>query len=178
MKRSILFALLALGFLTLGGCVSESVEGSTHVFTYELWISALLFIGGIAGTVIGWFVRRSSSRFGWGMIVVGPILSLAFAPSIYLDRAVVDDAHFSHRSGIWGLTSVHEVKFADIKQIRYIVEESRGRRGKKVLKYYFVCDKFEGDAEKFPINNDVAEAAAPIILEKAKERNITFIDQT
>jgi hypothetical protein len=178
MKRKLFCCLGSLGILTLGGCVSESVDGSAHEFGYEIWIPVSVFFGGFIAAGIGWFLRESSSRFGWGLVIVGPLFAIGLAPSLFLDKAVVDNTCFYHRSGIWGLTSVHEIKMADVKQIRYIVEESRGRRGRKVENYFFICEKFDGSNEKFPINNDVAEAAALIFLDKAKERNIPFIDET
>lgn len=179
MPRSIQFAALAAFLLLgLGGCVREDVDGSTITVTNELWVPLVALLGGIAAAPAGWFLRQKSARFGWGLLIFCPIIVLGIAPSLFLDRAVVDDTHFSLRTGIWGLTAVHEVKFADLSRIRLISEETTGRRGRKRTNYYLLCERKDGTSAKVPLGNKVAETAAPHLVERAKALNVPVVDET
>ena len=170
---------VAAGLLLLcTGCVNETVEGTTQTFTYELWVPISLLIGGLAATLIGWFFRDVLGRFGWALLVLGPLLAVFFAPSMFRDRAVVTETAFSLRTGIWGLTSVHEVEYDDLAMIRITLEESRGRRGRKRSNYYLVCKLNDGSEAKVPMNNKVAEAAAPAFLGHAAKLGVPIVDQT
>ncbi|WP_428307356.1 hypothetical protein [Lacipirellula sp.] len=167
--------LAAVAFST--GCIRETTEGTAHVFQNELWVPIVTFLGGIAACVGGWFVKSHSERFGWAMIILGPIAAIGFAPSLYLDRAAVDDSGFSLRAGIWGMTAVHDVKYDSLRQIHLTKEESYGRRGKKVS-YYMVCDRTSGEPAKISLGNQCAEAAAPLFLDAAQARGIPITNET
>jgi hypothetical protein len=95
-----------------------------------------------------------------------------------LDRVVVGEDGFTRRSGIWGLISNQNVKFADVSQIRLISEESRGRRGRRITKYYFMCDSPNGTTTKVPLGNKLMEAAGQLIVDRARAAGIAFVDQT
>ena len=131
--RSLL--IVAILLLTLGGCVHEDLDGPTRTFTYELWLPLSVFLGGVLAAPAGLFLRNSSSRFGWGLLLGGPIAALFFAPSLFRDRVVVSDTSLSIRSGIWGLTALHEVKYDDLRGVRIISEQVTGRRGSKRTNY-------------------------------------------
>ena len=179
MPRSIHCAALpALLLLGVSGCVREDVNGSTITVTNELWAPFLALMGGVAAAPAGWFLRKKSNRIGWGLLIFSPILVVGIAPSLFLDRAVVDDTHFSLRTGIWGLTAVHDVKFADLSGIRLISEETTGRRGRKRTNYYLLCERKDGTSAKVPLANQVAETAAPYLIERAKALNVPIVDET
>lgn len=179
MPRSFRYVGLA-AFLLLGfcGCVKEEVNGSTVTVTNELWVPLVTLLGGIVGAPVGWSLREKSARLGWGLLILSPIVVIGFVPSLFLDRAVVDDTHFSLRTGIWGLTAVHDVKFADLNRVRLVSEESRGRRGSKRTNYYLVCERKDGTSAKLPLGNQVAETAAPHLISRARALNIPVIDET
>lgn len=179
MPRSIRYVGLA-AFLLLGlnGCVREDVDGSTITVTNELWAPLVALVGGIGAAPAGWYLRKKSARFGWGLLILSPLVVFGIAPSLFLDRAVVDDTHFSLRTGIWGLTAVHEVKFADLSRIRLISEETTGRRGRKRTNYYLLCERKDGTSAKVPLGNQVAETAAPHLLERARALDIPIVDET
>ena len=50
-------------------------------------------------------------------MIVGPLAAIAFAPSLLLERVVVNDQGFEVHSGIWGMTASQELKFDSIKSI-------------------------------------------------------------
>lgn len=179
MPRTISYAgLAALLLLGLGGCVKEDVNGSTITVSNELWVPLVTLVGGIVAAPAGWLLRKKSNRFGWGLLIMSPLVIFGFAPSLFLDRAVVDDTHFSLHTGIWGLTAVHEVKFADLSRIRLISEETTGRRGRKQTNYYLLCERKDGTSAKVPLGNKVAETAALHLIERAKALNVPIVDET
>jgi hypothetical protein len=169
----ILLAAVALA----AGCIRETTEGTSHTFQNELWVPIVTFLGGIAAGVAGWFVKPHSHRFGWAMIILGPVAAIGFAPSLYLDRATVDDSGLSLRTGLWGMTAVHDVKYDGLQQIRRTKEESRGRRGRNVS-YYMLCERTSGEPAKVPLGNQCSEAAAPLFLDGAQARGIPIINET
>jgi hypothetical protein len=170
--------VVAILLLFVSGCVHENTDGATQTFAYELWVPLSVLLAGLVAAPAGWFLRETSSRFGWGLLIIGPVAAIFFAPSLFRDRAVVDDTAMSLRTGIWGLTSVHDVKYDDLKQIRIISEEVSGRRGSKRTNYYLLCERNDGTTAKVPVNNKVAQAAAPHFLQKASDRGIPIVDET
>jgi hypothetical protein len=178
MKRTTFLVLVGLLLACASGCVEESVDGVNRVYTYPLWLPLTVFLGGMVGGVAGWMLRNSISRLAWALLIGGPIAAILFAPSLLRDRAVVGADSFSLRSGIWGLTAVHEVKFADLTSVRIVAEEVRGRRGSKRTNYYLVCERKDGTSAKVPLNNSVSEAAAPALLERLNELDIPVVNAT
>lgn len=160
------------------GCVSEETDGATHVFTYETWVPLSVLLGGLAAAPAGWFLRKSSARFGWALLLLGPVAAIFFAPSLFRDRAEVDETSLFIRTGIWGLTAVHEVPFDTLEQVRIVSEETRGRRGRKRTNYFMLCEQNNGNTAKVPINNAVSEAAAPEFLKRVSELGIPVTDET
>jgi hypothetical protein len=177
-RSSVRIGLVGLAFATLCGCVREEVEGSTHVYRNELWVPFTVLLGGVAAAGVGWFLKKSSARYGWTLLILGPLAALLLAPSLFLDRGTVNDTGFVLRTGILGMTAVHDVKFDDLQMVRITREESRGRRGSKRTNYYMVCERKDGSSAKVPLGNDVAEAAALRFLHVLDEREIPVINQT
>ena len=168
----------ALFVLLMSGCVNESTSGESQTFTYELWVPASVLIFGVVASVAGWFLRSSLGRFGWALLILGPLAALFGAPSLFLDRAVVDETRFTLRTGIWGMTSVHEVEYDELKRVSVISEEVRGRRGRKSTNYYLECQRNDGTKAKIPVNNKVGETAAPHFLKRVSELGVPVVDNT
>lgn len=162
--------------LLAGGCVHKYESGGEKFFEYELWVPLSVLFGGLAAAPIGWVMRENAGRIAWALLIGGPIAALLFAPSLACDQVVVGKERFHVRTGIWGLTAVHDVEFSQIRQIRITAETSTSRRGRRTS-YYLNCDTASG-TEKVGINNAVTEAAAPAILAEATDRGIPILDQT
>lgn len=109
-----------------------------------------MLVGGVIAAVAGWFLREITARFGWALLVLGPLGAILGAPSFFRDRVVVDDSKFSMRSGIWGLTSTHEVVYADLQRVRATSEESVGRRGRRKTNYFCSANERTARPRKFP----------------------------
>jgi hypothetical protein len=162
--------------LTLSGCVRETTEGETRVFTYETWVPASVLLGGMAAGVAGWFLRSVTNRLGWGLLIAGPILAILFGPSLFMDRASIDSKSLSIRTGIWGMTATHEVNLDKLKQVRLVSEEKTGRRGRKRTEYFMLCELTDGTSAKVPVNNSISEAVAPHFLDLVASRNLPIVD--
>jgi MFS family permease len=178
MNRRVLGCLLgSLLLLSVTGCVREEVSETTRTFTYGLWVPASLLVGGLAATVAGWFLRQSG-RWGWILMIGGPIAAIGFAPTMLLDRTVLDEQGIHVTSGIWGMTAKHDVAFADLANVRQIAEESRGRRGRKQTNFFLVCERKDGTSAKLPLGNNLVHAAGRHFLDMASSHGIPYQDDT
>ncbi len=177
-RASFSYAFAALLLATASGCVRESSDGSSHAFSYQFWLPLIIMLGGIVAMPAGWFLRSVSGRLGFGLLILGPIGALGFAPSLFLESTKVDQDAFTVRSGIWGMTACHCVKYDDVRQVRIVAEQVRGRRGSKRTNYYLVCERKDGGTDKVGINNDVTESAAPHILQQMTDHNVPIVNET
>ena len=178
MNPRVLCGLSAMALLTLTGCVHEDIEGTTHTFTYEWWVPLSTVAGGLVASVGGWFLKDTIARLGWGMLIAGPLLIVLLAPSMFFDKAVVDETGMAINVGIWGSTSVHDVRYQDLQVIRIVMEESRGRRGRIDENYYLVCTRKDGTSAKVPLGGAVAEEAALPFLEYADAAGVPIVNET
>jgi hypothetical protein len=160
-----------------GGCVQESNSNGERVYQYELWVPLTVLVVGLAAIPIGLWLRKWTARLGWGLVVAGPVAALFFAPSLFRDRVVVSRERFHVQTGIWGLTAVHSLEFADIKEIRITAETTTSRGGKRT-NYFLNCDKKSGGSNKVSVNNAVTDAAATAILQEAQAHGIPIRDET
>lgn len=175
-SRSIPYALITIVVLFLSsGCVRESTDGGTQTFRLEWWAPLLVLVIGLVVTPLGWRSRKES-RHGWTMVVLGPIAALFFAPSLYLDRAIVEEDAFSLRAGIWGLTAVHDVEFSELNQVRILSERKSGRRNRNKTSTYLLCAGKDGKDRKIPITNRVSKAAFPHVIKNLEKRGVPIMD--
>ena len=177
-RKSAIYLTIASLILLTSGCVDESVDGSVRTYTYELWVPLTILVGGLLAAIWGWFLRDTFGRYGWALLIGGPIAALFFAPSMFFDRAVVSDTSYSLRTGIWGMTATHEVEYEDLQLILVTSEEKRGRRGRRTTHYYLRCKRKDGTEAKVPLGNKISEAAAPYFLEQAAELGVPILNQT
>ena len=75
---------VALALLAASGCIRESDEQGAHVIQFALWVPAAIFLGGIVAGAAGFFLRKHITRFGWGLLIAGPIIGLGIGPSMML----------------------------------------------------------------------------------------------
>jgi hypothetical protein len=175
-KRWLLLGLVVSSVLLLTGCVKETVDGDKHIYTYELWAPLLILVVGLAAVPAGWFLRNN--RFGWALMILGPIAALGFAPTLFLERTTVDPQGFHVKTGIWGMTAAHQVRFDDLQTIRLTKEISRGRRGRKNTNYYMVCCRKDGTEAKVPLGNSLVEKAIDQIKIGIDAHSINVVDET
>lgn len=168
MARRFALALTGACCLAAAGCIEKVSGADGVVFSYQLWVPALLTVGGIAALPVGVLVFRRKSRF-WGgcMAVVGPLAAGVVAPGMFLDKTVVTEDGFTSRHGFWWSPIVHTVRYEDLSQVRLTVEERSGRRGKK-YSYYFDCDLKSGRQERVPLGDIMREAVPDIAAQFRK----------
>ena len=167
-------ALLVILLLACSGCVRETTEGSTHEFTYELWVAVVAALVGVAVAVGGFLFRAGRGWRGWILAAAGVMVALFMGPSLAMSRIAVNDKGFLRSSGIFGMTSVQDVKFSDIRSIK--LETRRGRRGRRTD--YMVCTKRDGSTAEFGMGDALEQSAAPLILRGAATSGIQIVDQT
>lgn len=169
--------LCSVPVFALAGCVQHTASDGVDTFGYEPWVPLAAAVAGIVAAPVGWVVRQHSARFGWGLLVLSPIGVFLFAPSLWRDRVTVDDRGFHSRTGIWGLTAVHDVQFDDLRTLKIVSEKSRGRSGSRI-NYYFMCERKSGEVVKVPVNNEVSRAGAALILQRVGDHGIPIVDTT
>ena len=101
---------------------------------------------GLAVTAQGWYGKDGWIKSGWLVVVIGLFIVFVFAPSLLLDRTVVNQHGFSKRGGLWGLTVSHDIKFADMRVMRLTTDKVRDRIFSTSTRRYLVCDFKTGES--------------------------------
>ncbi|HVP10395.1 MAG TPA: hypothetical protein VMV94_04310 [Phycisphaerae bacterium] len=161
----------------LSGCVRVTDDGDRQVIDYELWVPLVLLLGCLVAIPAGWFLRDTSQRIGWGLMILGVLFLITGVPSIWRDRVTIDAQKFTVRTGFWGVTSVHAVDFDDVQLMRLIVEEKTDSRGRSRTNEYLACQKKSGGIAKVPMSNEMCQTALPYILKAAEQRGISVSDE-
>ncbi len=168
--RFALTSLIVSGCLLLTGCVTRSVDNQAVSIYYQWWIPIGVFVVGLACVPVGLKVRNQAGPVGWGLIFLGPLAALMFAPALFFEHAVVNDKGFQIRSGFFGRTAAQDLDFDSIKAIRIGTEETRGRNSRWIEVLYFELNR--GMMSHFPLNNDVKIEAGKEIIVRAMQRGI------
>jgi hypothetical protein len=159
------------------GCTTEKVDGDTTVFSFVLWVPLIVLLAGVIAFFAGVLMRRNSARWGWGLMIFGPILCLLLAPGLFLDKATVNQDRFTLRTGFWFAPTIHDVRFADLSGIDLIAEERASRRGRRTS-YFLLCHRKSGQSEKVPVGDLMKRGAAAKILETAKQLGVPIADHS
>jgi hypothetical protein len=162
-RNSWIYALPALCLL-LTGCTQEIVDGKKLTIKFELWVIIALVLVGLALLVAGFFVRQSSSKYGWIMMILGPVVAFLIAPGMYNDYVIIDDDHFELNTGFWFAPTQHNVQFSKVNEIEIKSE----RTGKRTSTYMY-CKMNNGTIEKVPVGTLMKESAMNQILERMKK---------
>jgi hypothetical protein len=123
--------------------------------------------GAILGFPAGWILRRKSERWGFVLMGISPFLLIMVAPAIYSDRVVVDQNHFEANYGLWFSPTIHNIRFQDLREIRYVGVP--GRRGR--MNYELRCTTTSGE-QRVVHAGDLVKNTVPEILERAKARGV------
>ena len=171
-RRHVQFLCLTALLLMITGCVSETTSGSTQTFAYDWWVPLSVIAGGIAAAPIGWVLRSKSERYGWGLLIAGPLFAV-LGLFLFSERAVLDDSGFVTSR----LFNKQEVKFDTLKMVRISSEVVTGRRGRRETKFFVTCTRTDGTTEKIGVTNAVLEAALPKFIEKVAQRDVQIINE-
>lgn len=161
----LVFATVLLS--TLAGCYTRTQSADKIEYTFAGWVGALVIVGGILMIPVGWFLKRWTERWGWGLMIMAPILLIIVAPAMFSDRVFIDRDHFEARYGFWFSPSTHSIRFADLREIRYVgVPGSRGRTN-----YQIHCITKNGGTEVVSAG-DLVRNAVPDILNQAAQSGV------
>lgn len=172
-SRWFVFAMLLLLVGSLAGCIDEKVSEGSVKYTFSWWVPVVTFVGGLVLLPAGWALRKT--RFGWMMLVAGPLLLVVFGPGTVTDHVTVNDDQFTLHTGFWFSPTHFDVRFDDIQRIELTSETRRGRRGRKTTSYFIDCHNKSGGMDHVPIGT-LMEEAVVAVLDKAHARSIPIAD--
>lgn len=161
-----------VGVLTLclvSGCYERVAHGNQTIYRFAWWMGPAIIAGGLLGFPLGWIVRRWNRKVGFVLMFLAPILLFLAAPGMYSDHVVIDDDHFEARYGFWFHPNVHNLRFADLREIQYVpVQDRRGRR-----KYELHCFTKAGQIEVVHAG-DLVKYTIPEILDRAQAHGVAI----
>jgi hypothetical protein len=96
------------------------------------------------------------------------IVTVGLAPSLYVETVTVNNEEFSSHRGFWLTPKIHRVRYQDLREVRIVVEEVPGKRGRNG---YLECALHEGAQERVAIG-DTLRAALPEIIENFQKHNV------
>lgn len=163
--------VLMLAICLISGCYERVADGNASTYKFAWWLGPAVIFGGILAVPLGWLLRRSMPRWGYGLMVIGPLALIFAAPAMYSDRVFIDDQHFEARFGFWFSPTVQDVKFSELQEIRYIqVTDNRGK-----AKYELHCVYKTGQTIIVPAG-DLVRQTVPEILSRARERGVSVVN--
>ncbi len=168
---------IAVLLLALTGCVNERTSGDNQIFTYEWWVPALMFFGGIAVTAAGWFTRRLHNSWPYVLLYAGPVLFIFMAPAYFFSKATLNANELNVRGGFFGMTTNQTVKFADLSEVHFTKEITTGRRGRKNTNHYLDCKLKDGKDVRLALSHDCLKECTPHFLHEVLVRKIPLIDE-
>jgi hypothetical protein len=172
-SRGALVVAVSMLVILGGGCVDRTVKGDEVGYGYSWWVPVVELLGAMAALPQGLVTRRRSSRFGWGLMILAPLLALVVFPAMILDRVKVDSEHFEAHYGFWFAPSRPSVRFDDLRELRHVTYKQRGRRGRVTTKHKLVCFHLDGQQETVALG-DLLRRAEPDIIERAQAKNVAI----
>jgi hypothetical protein len=174
MRRRLICGFAGLCCVVLAGCYQKVEEKSGLTFTFQPWVPLLVALGGVIALPIGIVLFNRGQRF-WGVLLAvgGPLIAGGVAPGMYMDRVVVNQDGFYSRHGFWFSPKIHDIRYEDLSQVKLVVEESTGRRGKS-YSYYFDCSFKSGKQERVPLG-DIMREALPEIAGQFRQHGVPVL---
>ena len=169
--RAVLVAALTVCFAA--GCYERVTRGNESIYRFAWWLGPMIIAGGLVGVPIGLLLRKWSKRLGFVLMGLAPVLLFIVAPAIYSDYVRIDDEHFEARYGFWFAPSVHNLRFGELREVRYVAV--RGPRGR--TNYELRCLNKTGQLSVVSAG-DLVRNTVPEILQRAKLRGVQVVDET
>ena len=162
--------------LFAGGCVDRDVSGDTVTYDYAWWVPVLSLVAALVAFPVGLVLRKRSGRFGWGLMIVAPILAILVFPAMLLDKVKVDSNHFETHYGFWFAPTKHNVRFDDLVELRLVTYQERTRRGGRQTKQKFLCIYNSAAAKDTVQLNTLVKEAAEEIVRRAQAKGVTVTE--
>ena len=170
-KRPGILVLLALLCL-VAGCYEKTTRADESVYHFAWWLRAVVIAAGLLMLPAGWLLRRRNQGLGVILMILAPVLLVIVGPAMFNDRVVIDAEHFEARYGFWFSPSEHNVRFDDLREIRYVAV--RGARNR--IKYEVQCVRKDGGTTVVHAG-DLVRNAVPEILSRAKAKKVPVLTQ-
>ncbi len=169
--------LAAIGFASLclaglSGCYDQTTNGDESTYSFALWVRVLVILAGIIFIPAGWAIRKDNARWGWMLLVMGPVLLVLIAPSLFTDRVRVTPQGFEATYGMWFSPNKVSVRFEDVTRMQIV--GTRGSRGR--INYSLHCMTKSGQETVMALG-DLTKNAVPEISDRAKEHGINIFVQ-
>jgi hypothetical protein len=165
-RPAVLITAILLCFLA--GCYEHETSGNESIYRFAWWLGPVILVSGILTTLIGWCFRRR--KWGLAALIVGPLYVLLMTPAMYNDYVLIDDDHFEQRSGLWMSPTVHNVRFDELQEIRYVVDtDARGRRQDELR-----CMTTAGTLVVVNVGN-LVKKIVPEIFARAKAKGVRVV---
>ncbi len=170
MKQRLIWGCAAL-LAIIAGCYRQASENGGMVFSFQVWVPLLVALVGLAAVPVGIVLFTRNLRL-WGVCLAigGPLAAVVVAPTMYLDRVVVDQEGFYSRHGFWWSPTVHRIRYEELTQVQLAFEEQTTRRGKR-YNYFFDCSFKSGKRERVPLG-DIMRQALPQIAEQFRQHGV------
>lgn len=156
----------------LAGCYRKTVEDGAIVYSFQPWVPLLTLVGGVVAVPVGIALYRGNNRtWGAACVILGPLAAGGLAPGMFQDHVRVDAEGFQSRHGFWFAPTVHNIRYADLDQVRVSFEEHRSLRRRRSYSYYFDCYFKSGAQERVPLG-DIMRQALPEIAEQFRSHGV------
>lgn len=158
---------LVIPFL-VSGCYDRADRGGQSVYQFAAWVGAAVIGVGLLLAVGGVVLIILKQRWGFLLPLFAAFLLIIVAPSMYTDFVVVDADHFEASYGFWFTPSVHNIKFAQLRELRHVAV----RDNKNRIKYEMHCKYMNGTVTVVHCG-DLVKNAVPEILSKARAKGVS-----
>src|SRR5687767_5300929 len=173
-RQAVLRAAVCFGLLVVGaGCVTESVSGDTHKYTYSGWVPVLWFLISIGAAGIGFLMLKSENNKSRGVwcIIGGLVVLVLIAPSTLTGKVLVSPDDVSiNTSMFWPTAKPTVLKFDEMKSFGIETREERGRRGRRKQVQYMVFEMDNGKKHSFGMSSELMKKARPAIESAAAKK--------
>ena len=171
-------AAAAVGLLfAAGGCVDRSVSGETTTYGYAWWVPVAVLLSALVALPAAFLLRRRSGRASVALFILAPVLAVVVFPAMLLDKVKVDAQHFETHYGVWFSPTKHNVRFDDLRELRLVTYEERGRRGRRTKKQKLVCVHKSAAPQDTVHLGTLVKPAAPEILRRAEEHGVRLTQE-
>ncbi len=63
----------ALMLVVFSGCYEMVTHGSESIYRFAWWVGPAVIVGGILAVPLGWLLRKRIARWGFGLMIMGPV---------------------------------------------------------------------------------------------------------
>jgi hypothetical protein len=159
---------------SLSGCADRSVDGGTVVFTWPPSVGLLTILAGLACFWAAWLLREKRLEVSIGLVIVGLLVLVFFAPARFMDRVIINDEAVETRYGIWFSPTVLRFHYAGVESLHHEVRVTyvKRKRRKEVVVVFVRSDGGRSTFEP----GWLSRHAVPEILDRARSLRLKVVE--